>query len=330
MRRQQGKTISQINLPALRFLLRTRRFLLNRTLLTAHCSLLTAHCSLLIVLFLLPLPLFSDSQFEDGSVPLDEGAFVYILADVNQIRPILDTLPIKELKNWQAVLVIDGTDTAVAALFERETGRRFQLVGWGSYPSFTARIALFLHINWKLKHTERGSYWYSNRDRLSVRIASRQIYTMAWRFEHLNPVPEPEGVEIPEGFIEFRNISGDTAPLSLWMENANVMLNQMFSSEKLSLRFPSGLLYINLYPVVNGLYRAELRIHFNNESQARRFVGNMSRLYVYPFSEQGIFMEKLFYSSEPVINGRSIDFQSGYLSNGDIVSLMMAFISLWR
>jgi hypothetical protein len=300
---------------------------ISQKTLAFPCSLLFAIYCLLFALS----PLFSQTQFENNSVPLDNGAFVYILADIKKIRPVLDTIPVRGLKNWQALLVIDGTDTAAVALFTRETGRRFQLLGWGSYPSFTASIALFLHINWKLKHADRGSYWYSNHDHLSVRITPKQIYTVAWRVEHVNPVPEQGGVEIPEGFIEFRNHSGEPAPLSLWMENSNAMLNMLFSRERLSsIRFPSGKLYINLYPVVSGFYRADLRIHFGNDTQAQRFAYNMSRLYVFPFSENGLFLEKLFFSSQPAINGSSIDFFSGMLSEKDIIVLMTSFLSLWR
>ncbi|MDR0323500.1 MAG: hypothetical protein LBI12_03515 [Treponema sp.] len=283
-----------------------------------------------LLLFCAAAPVMSQTFTEGGTVPLDRGAFLYILTDVNRMRPVIDILPIRELKNWQALLVLDRTDTAATALYNRASGRHFQLAGWGNYPSFTASIALFLHRNWKLIHANTGSYWFSDVDRLSVRIASRQIYALAWRTERASPVPLTANAQIPEGFINFRNRGGASAPLSLWMENPASMLNMMFLMERIRLRFTSEKLYLNLYPDENNLYKADLRLLFENHTQAREFTENLYSINYIPSNESNLVVKKLFFATNPVLSNRTLDFYSDSLSESEIIFLLNFFLSYWR
>jgi hypothetical protein len=267
---------------------------------------------------------------EDGTIPIDKGGYVYILADINKIRHIFDVLPVKELKSWQAVLVIEGTETAVAALFPKDSGRLFQLVGWGEYPSFRARIALFLHINWKLKHTDRGSYWYSNPNYLSVRIDPAKIYTVAWRKAHVNPTPEAEGTEIPEGFLDFKNIYEEEAPLSLWMEDPGSMLNQMFARERVRISIPSDRLFLNLYPAGNNLYKAVLKLQFRDEIRAENAAISLSSVTAFPLREYASGLGALFFSEPPFWNNNNLYFQTALLTENEVALLMNLFVYYWR
>jgi hypothetical protein len=268
--------------------------------------------------------------FEDDMIPLDAGGFLYVFADIEKIRPIFDVIPVKELKSWQAVLVIDGTEAAAAALFPRDSGRLFQLVGWGNYPSFTARVALFLHKNWKLLHTNKGSYWFSNADRLSVRIAPTQIYTVSWRNKHVNPVPEDEGTHIPDGFLEFRNIYEEDAPLSLWMVTPGTTLALMLARERNRISIPAEMLFLNLYATEDGLYKAVVKMQFRNEEVAEDVAATMSSHNALPMTAAASGLGMLLFSNPPFVNGRNLYFHSENMTEANIASLMSLFIRYWR
>jgi hypothetical protein len=286
---------------------------------------------LVILLFFQSFPAMADnSSYYGGSIPLDQGAFLYLLTDLKQTRRIIDNLPIRGLASWQAVFVLDSTETAAAGLFNRATGKRFQLVGWGDYPSFTSSIALFLHRNWKWLRAQTGSYWFSDRDRLSVRIASGQINALAWREARSSPVPVTNRVEIPEGFNEFRRKSGELAPLSLWMENPYTMLDEMFTRERVRVSIPSDKLFLNLYIMGNNLYRAELRLRFSNEAQAWSISNLLTSNNVFPISEYSSVLGPLFFHEPPFVNDRYLDFQTALLTEEDIALLMRMFVSQWR
>jgi hypothetical protein len=246
------------------------------------------------------------------------------------MRSVINAIPIRDLQSWQAILVLDSTDTAAVGLFHRETGRRFHLVGWGNYPSFTSSIALFLHWKWKWLYAQTGSFWFSDYYRLSVRITSKQIYTLAWRSERTSPVPESNSVEIPEGFNEFRRQSGELPPLSLWMDNPGSMLNQMFARERIRINIPSDRLYLNLYLGGTNLYRAELKLQFINEIQAWNTAAMLSSINVFPFSESASFLGPLLFFEPPFVNDRYLDFQTDLLTEEEIALLMRMFVSQWR
>jgi hypothetical protein len=286
---------------------------------------------LIILLFCLPMPAMPDtSSFYGSTIPLDQGAFIYILIDLRTMRPVINTLPVRELKSWQAIFVLDSTEIAAAALFNRETGRRFQLVGWGRYPSFTSSIALFLHKNWKWLYAETGSYWFSDVDRVSVRITSKQIYTLAWRGERTSPVPVSNSVEVPDELINFRKQSGEFAPLSLWMENPGSMLNQMLAREKIRINIPSDRLYLNLYPMEGNLYKAEFRLQFRSDVQAWNLASTLSAINAFPLSVSASFLGSLLFFEPPFVNGRNLDFKSDYLTEEEIALLMKMFVAQWR
>jgi hypothetical protein len=264
--------------------------------------------------------------YGEGFIPLRENAFVYIFADVKKMGPIIDVIPVNQLKNWQAALAIDRTEIALVALFTGDTGLYFQIVGFGSYPSLAVTLGLFFHRNWKYVFSRRGNYWSSETDRLSVRFSSKEIYAVSWRRNQpqADPVPQEPGIRMPEGFTAFRHRSGESAPLSLWLDNNNSILDRMFNAEGITTNLPIERLFLNLYHLEDNLFKADLILQARSSALVRNFTTSLSS------TGSGSVLNALFFANPPVQNGRNLEFQSALLSETEIVSLMRIFLRNWR
>ncbi len=280
---------------------------------------------------------------EADSLPLDSGAFAYIFTDVNKARPLLDILPVGELKTWQALLVLESTDTAAAALFQRESsqetsGRRFQISGWGKYPSFRAGLALFFSRNWKRQRSPEGSYWASAADKLSISLDSKQVFAVSWHDNPGNPRPAAQGVKMPEGFSGFMRGS----PLSCWLEEPSGLLTQILNDQGIPIRLPAERLFVNIFPSVpisantaEPKYESVIRLQFENVSQARAIAAVLTMANY--FSPQGGSSQRvgpvlgsIFFGNPPVQNGRNLDIRSAPLSEKEISLLLEMFLLYWR
>jgi hypothetical protein len=299
--------------------------------------------------------------YGESFIPLDQGAFVYAFADTKIMRPIIDIIPVSQLKSWQALQVIDRTEIAIAALFTNDTGRFFQIVGFGSYPNLIVNVALAININWKYMFSGDDHYWYSDTDRLSVSLDSEEVYVVGWRRTRMKAMYDEPGVKTPEGFIAFRHRSGEPAPLSLWLENQNFILDIMLYGEGITINLPIERLYLNLYHVENKLFKAELMLQMESIFPSENFAINFSPIekpepeessYLklekpdpkepsYPKidkldpglsmdSEPDSVLKTLFFAKTPVLNGRNVEFPSVFLSEENITSLLKIFMMNWK
>jgi hypothetical protein len=263
---------------------------------------------------------------EEEYAPLDPGAFAYVYTDVKRSRPILDILPVGELRTWQAVIVLDSTNIAAAALFPKESGRRFQVTGWGNYPSFRAGIALFFHKNWKRRRDETGYYWYNNTDKLSIILNPKQVFAISWLSPPLSPVPESPGVRIPAGFTEFHGNS----PLSCWMENPGNILDKMLSDGGFNLTLPAQMLFINLDFMGQNLFQTVIRMQFEDERRA----GDVAALLSLagespPRNESSATLASVFFTYPPVQDGSTLEIRSAILTEKEISLLLKLFLLYW-
>jgi hypothetical protein len=257
-------------------------------------------------------------------VPLDNNGFAYIFTNVKEARPILDILPVSQLKNWQANLILENTEMAAAALFSSESGRRFQVAGWGNYPSLRASIALFFNTTWKRQRSSAGTYWSSAAQKMSVVINSKQVFAVAWLNEHINPVPELR-VKMPEGFTQF--IRG--AALSCWMESPALILNQILLNEGIPINIPAEQLFLNLKPKGTNQYEVLFRLKFENAAQARTIAGVLALAGTFSADRKSL-MSSLFFANPPVLNGRNIDIRTALLSDKEITLLLQMFLLYWK
>jgi hypothetical protein len=278
--------------------------------------------------------------YGESFIPLDKGAFVYAFADTKIMRPIIDIIPVNQLKSWQAVQVIDRTEIAIAALFTSNTGRFFQIVGFGSYPNLIVNVALAINRNWKYMFSGSDHYWYSDTDRLSVSLDSEEVYIVQWRRTRMKAMYDEPGVKTPEGFTAFRHRSGEPAPLSLWLENQNSVLDIMLYGEGMIINLPIERLYLNLYHVENNVFKAELMLQMYNPFLPENFSINFlpiekpepeeTEVSESLDSESDSVLKKLFFANPPVLNDRNAEFPAVILSEKDIASLLNIFMKNWK
>jgi hypothetical protein len=283
----------------------------------------------LLLIFLLischTTPITSDTIFEKMEyVPLDNNGFAYIFTNVKEARPILDILPVPQLKNWQANLILENTEMAAAALFTSESGRRFQVAGWGNYPSLRARVALFFNTTWKKQRATSGTYWSSAAQKMSVVINPKQVFAVAWLNDHINPVPAL-GVKMPEGFNQFMR----GAALSCWMESPALILNQILLKEGIPVNLPAEQLFLNLNPKGANQYEVLFRLKFENAAQARTIAGVLALAGAFSANQKSL-MSSLFFANPPVLNGRNIDIRTALLSDKEITLLLKMFLLYWK
>ena len=321
----------------------------SRSPLTSHYSLLSAHRSLLISplrvtpcppwLILLPVLLLSCQSapkvtdfalMETNGVPLDPGASVYVLADAKQARPVLDILPFEELKDKQTRQMLDKTDFIAAALFPKESGRRFQIAAWGSYPSSGAAMAFNMNKNWKKQRSAAGySWWYSRANGLSIALSPKQAFAAASTDNApIDPVTAAPGVEMPEGFGEFRKAASGSlsAILSCWFDNPSLVINRILSTGGIPINVPAEKLFIVLFPAEEDRYEAAIRIQFESVSQARGIAAIFAIAINFLPDESDSSLAAIFFANPPVQNGRSLDIKTGVLSKTEIAQLFSFFM----
>jgi len=273
------------------------------------------------------MPKMPEIRQDAASLPLSGGASVYIIADVKKARPIIDLLPIEELNDRQAKQMLDRTDFFAAALFPRESGKRFQIAAFGNYPGSQANFALSINKGWQRQRSQAGgSYWYSQSNGLSMAVSPRQAAAASSaNNEPFDPFAYAPGVEIPEGFNEFRKMAEGSAPLSLWLENPAPSISRVLGGAGVPLRFPIKGLFINLLPIQENRHEAVIRLGFENASHARGMAAVLSLAAGLLPSDPNSIIASILFANPPILNGSNIDIKSAALSEAGIIQLIGLF-----
>jgi hypothetical protein len=264
-----------------------------------------------------------------GLLPLDGGASFYIMADARQMRPILERLPIEELNNSQTRQMLDRTSYLAAALFSKESGRRFQLAAWGNYPGSQAGLALAASKDWEKRRSRAGgSYWYSRSNKLSLAIGSRQAFAAAsLNDEPFDPISTTAGVEVPEGFAAFRkNTEGTSSPFSCWLETPNTAISRIMNDLGIPMRFPVQKLFISLLPVKEEKYEAAIRLQFENASHARAMTAVLNMVSGLLPKDSNVTFISILFTNPAVLNGSNVDIKSAALTEDEVVNLLGTFL----
>ena len=269
----------------------------------------------------------SDVDPENASVlPLESGALFYIVADVKQMRPIIERLPFEELNDSQTRQMLDRTDYLAAAIFPQESGRRFQLAAWGNYPASQADFALGFNKNWKKRRSQAGgSYWYSSASRLSLAVGSRQAFAASsLTGDPFDPLSK-EGIEIPEGFADFRGNAGVISPFSCWLENPAILISRLMNNLGLPLGIPVQKIFINLLPTQDEKYETLIRLQFENASYARAIIPILNTAARFLSGNTDMAIASLFFANPPVLNGSNVDIRSAVMGEEEIVQILGLF-----
>jgi hypothetical protein len=311
---------------------------MSQSLFTIHCSLLIALCSLLISCQTVP----KTSGPMQGIIPLEPGAIVYIYADVQAARPVLELLPIRELKDKRVVQMLDETNTVQAAMYPPESGRLFQLAAWGKYPNGRVGLAFCFSKDWKKKRSHTGAnYWYSQAERLSVAMTARQAFVSASMGDASpqNDVQDPfsTGLQSPAEFEEAR-----ASAFACWLVNPGPLVDKIFASMNLPLQLPAEQIYISLLPLAGGKaedvgtepvqkYEVLFCIETPSENQARLIANSIALLRLFSgalstSSPSGSdILSALLLANAPVQDGSKLKIKSAPLNLKEFALLFEQF-----
>jgi hypothetical protein len=283
----------------------------------------------------MPDPVREDIEY----ISLEPGALVYVFADVQGARPILDLVPIQELDDKQSKQMLDRTRSAVAALYPAESGRRFQLTAWGRYPGFRAGMAFGLSKGWKKQRSAAGfPYWYSGYSGLSLAMTGKQVFASASTDGNPgDPFTAPPGIEVPEGLTEFRR----GALVSCWLENPGPVINRIIERMQIPLQIPAERLFVSLFSAAgedgaaetgNRQYQGLLRIQLAGASQARALMTlfSMARAFTGGVrtgreAEGPEALAALLFANPPVQDGKNLTIKTAAMSEKEIALLFSLF-----
>jgi hypothetical protein len=277
-------------------------------------------------------PKASSSQGVDGSpdfglLPL--GAQVYLWADVKQGRPLLDALSFQGMDGRDARDVLDRTETAVAAFYPEQAGRRFFLAGWGSYPNTKAGISMAFSKDWKTVKSETGKkFWSSKSSGLGIAIGpSLAVATDKDPFAS-------GGAVSPGGFEEFRR----ACVLAGWMPNPGEPLNRYLEAMEIPIKIPAEDFFFGAVRVggtTSGVppgggdkWELVFRIRTPSPSQARALVTlfTMARMFIGNASgAEGFGALALLFANTPVQDGADLSLRSGIMETKEIALLFNSF-----
>jgi hypothetical protein len=303
-------------------------------------SLFIFHFSLFSCKTVEPAPEFN---FEEvAAIPLEAGAFAYILTDVQNTKPFL------EAQDKYLQQMVDATRYAAAAFYLPTDTRRYHLAAWGSYPSSRAKMALGANKDWKKQRSgATGSeYWHSETDQLSVAMAANQVFVSAARSkEPSDPFPAGPEIALPEGFNEFRR----GAIFSCWLEEPGTLINQRLAEMGITLEIPAEQVFFSIFPVsgqtgsaAERQYESVLKIQFSSESQAAAIAtiitftrGLFSLRANPPTTDQGegisgffTTLTSLLFANPAVQEGKSLIIKTNAIESDNVALLFKSF-SLW-
>ncbi|GHV10551.1 hypothetical protein FACS189491_00230 [Spirochaetia bacterium] len=298
------------------------------------------------------VPLSPDAQGVEY-LPLAPGGLVYVFADVDAARPILDRFSLGGISGGQATEILDRTRYAVAAVYPKESSQNVQAAAWGNYPSASAGLSFAFSKDWKKRKSASGKfYWYSERNSFAVSLNAGQAFVSmgapgakpggvpaANSKNPLDPFAPPPGIASPEGFAEFRR----GAALSFWVEDPAVPLNRFLNVLTLPLQIPAEQLFISLYPASpeylaepgSAGYEAHVRIKTPTASQARALVTimSMARLFASnaagaeglaaPSSVAGLI--PILFAHPPEQDGTFLNIRTAPMDAGEIALLFGMF-----
>ena len=263
-----------------------------------------------------------------GFALMAEGADLYITADVQSSRPILDSLVLGGLKGSEIKSFLDMSDTLTAAIFPFPGERYFCAAASGRFPSGRGGFFFSTSKDWEKRTSSSGmSYWYSPQSRLSISLTSRFAC-----LSDADPFIPPPGVQIPEALPALQRGS----VLSGWVNNPAQALNRIIAAFEVPIEIPADRLLFAVYPADkrNEKYNAVLRFETPTPTQAaalvRIFMLAKLGLALTDFSENKdmkTLAEALFFQT-PRQDGSALILTTGTM-NGSGLALLFNTISVY-
>ncbi|MDR3248975.1 MAG: hypothetical protein LBT39_09345 [Treponema sp.] len=287
------------------------------------------------------VPKTADALFTE-KLPLESGAAVYLFADVEESRPVLDQIQIEGFGSADTAMILDRTRYAAAALFPAESGRGIQAVAWGDYPNVVAGFGLTPKRGWEKQRSKTGkSYWYSVERGLSLGLSKTQAFVARTTGAPtpLDPYTQGAGVDVPEGFTQFRSDSC----LAFWMDEPAEPLARFFSGLRLPIQIPAEELMAGLVALppaaeaaeagpeeAETLYEIKMRIKTPSAANARSLVTLFTAARLFIPRGQGADSEtfallSLLFARPPQQEGVYLNLRTGPIDERGIALLFRLF-----
>jgi len=263
-----------------------------------------------------------DISLDDGYLPLEGGASVYLIAEQDAL-PVLKQIMFNDINNKQIQQMIDQTTLAVAAVYvtpNEETGKstsRYRLTAWGSYPASRAKMAFGSSKDWKKQRSALSGYdyWHSPQNGLSIALTGRiaLVATAAAEEEPPDPFSAAPGTEIPEDFDVFR----EGSILSCWLTDPGPAINKKIAQMGVPLEIPAQRLFISLFRLDEQKYIAHLQIQLPSASHA----GMLTVMFAFARN----FLPPELSANLPEQDGNNLNITTAPLTVGEIALLLKTF-----
>jgi hypothetical protein len=182
-------------------------------------------------------------EFNRGDFSLlPSGGQLYLWADVNEARVLLESISFDGLSLAQAGVILDRTDTAAAVFGSSQNPRdRFFISLLGRYPTFQAGLSLSFSKDWKkLKSGTGNSYWFSQGFGIGLALDSQlALVSGGDPFSKLPSSQNQSAVQVPDGFDKFREqYKPQGAVMAGWIPDSD-LINEFLSNFGLPISIPA-------------------------------------------------------------------------------------------
>jgi hypothetical protein len=260
----------------------------------------------------------------DEFAAIAPGGLVYFSIDVPRARPLLEKISLGGLSSVRNREALDRTESAAAAVYPEESGRRFLAAARGRYPDSRIGFSLAFSRDWKKVRSAAGSYWRSEKHNLSIAVTGSRAY-----ISDGPPLIPPPGTKPPEGLEGLRR----NAVLAGWVDDAATPINRFVQSLALPLQIPAERLLFGIYAAEDAKYDAVLHIATPSNSQARALVSifSIARFYLSNLDiEPGgpAALAFIFFANNPVQEGTNLIIRTGTMDE-DGIALLLNMFSLY-
>ncbi|MDR0718582.1 MAG: hypothetical protein LBF78_03025 [Treponema sp.] len=292
---------------------------------------------------------FGGEDRADFSV-LPSGAKVYLWADVEKGRPLLDAVSFAGFDGKNSGDALDRTGIAVAALYPESAARRFFLAGWGKYPNVRAGMSMAFSRDWKKKKSASGGrYWFSKSLNLGVALGPYLVFVSDG--DPLErPAVAPDGaavlnsVKSPPGFEEFRK----PCVFAGFLPESYDVVNRFASAMDLPMQIPAKEFFFGASRIPGDEVKWEplfcMQFASENEAKglfnllilARMFMNAQSAAAVATATAAGsglasvsavtaAFLLPLIFENEPELSGRNITLRMTPMTTEELSLLFHIF-----
>jgi hypothetical protein len=184
---------------------------------------------------------------------LPSGGQLYLWADVNETRPLLESIEYEGLSLAHAATILDRTNTAAAVFGNMKNSNgsgsavsagnvdKFFISLKGRYPTFQAGFSLTFSRDWKKLRSGTGnSYWFSQGIGVGLALDSQlALVSGGDPFSRIPSIQNQPVASVPDGFDKFREqYRPQGAVMAGWIPDGD-LVNEFLSNFGLPISIPS-------------------------------------------------------------------------------------------